>query len=156
MIVDRLENWERYSDSPAWKKAFAYLMELNADSEEVETVLEPDRSLFARVMSYPTRTPAEAVLEAHRQYLDIQMAIVNSEAIGWHPIGSLKTKDPYDAEKDVEFFEHPASEPARVNVHPGTFVVLFPEDAHMPQLQSGLAPETVKKVVVKMRVELFR
>ncbi len=155
MIVDRIDNWERYSKSPAWKKAFDFLKQLDANSEEVETLLHPDGSLLARVMSYPTRSPKEAVLEAHRKYIDIQMAIENSEAIGWYPVSDLKSKDPYDAGKDVEFFHPPASEIARVNVYPGTFVTLFPEDAHMPQLTTDNDPVVVKKVVIKIALDLF-
>ncbi|MCA9431493.1 MAG: YhcH/YjgK/YiaL family protein [Candidatus Omnitrophica bacterium] len=155
MIVDRIENWTRYSKSPAWEKAFLFLEKLDKGSEEGETLLEPDGSLLARVMSYPTRKEEEAVLEAHRRYIDIQMAIDSSEAIGWYPTGDLETKDPYDSEKDVEFFNPPSKEVGRIDVHPGTFVVLFPEDAHMPQLMTGSEPETVKKVVIKMRVDLF-
>ena len=155
MIVDRIENWARYSSSPAWEKAFKFLQGLDVDSEETETLLEADGSLLARVMSYPTRPPEDAVLEAHRQFIDIQMALHNSEAIAWFPAEDLETRDPYDAEKDVEFFHPPAQEVARVDVFPGTFVVLFPEDAHMPQLITGEEPVTVKKVVIKMRTDLF-
>jgi len=155
MIVDRIENWNRYSNSPAWEKAFRFLEELDAGAKEGETLLEPDGDLLARVMSYDTREPKDAVLEAHRRFIDIQMAITNSEAIGWYPTGDLQTKDPYDAEKDVEFFHPPAEEAGRINVHPGTFVVLFPEDAHMPQLMTGSAPENVKKVVIKMKVDAY-
>ena len=155
MIVDRIENWARYSKSRAWKKAFAFLQGLNADSEEAEALLEPDGSLLARVMSYPTRGPGECVLEAHRRFIDIQMTLANSEAIAWYPVEDLETKDPYDAEKDFEFFHPPKTEIARANVFPGTFVTLFPEDAHMPQLMTVESPETVKKVVIKMRLDLF-
>lgn len=156
MIVDRIENWSRYSNSPAWQEAFRFLEKLNANSEEGETQLgQGDGRLLARVMSYPTRKPAEAVLEAHRRFIDIQMVLDKSEAIGWYPLEDLQSKDPYDTEKDVEFFQHPSIETGRIDVHPGTFVVLFPEDAHMPQLMTGAAPETIKKVVVKMSVDLY-
>jgi YhcH/YjgK/YiaL family protein len=77
------------------------------------------------------------------------------EVNGWFPVAGLEVKTPYDPEKDVEFYHRPGAGPARVNVSPGTFVVLFPWDAHMPQLAVEGVPTTVKKVVVKIRAGLF-
>jgi lipoprotein-releasing system ATP-binding protein len=40
MIVDRIENWRRYFNNPAWQKAFDYLASLTPDSEEQKTELD--------------------------------------------------------------------------------------------------------------------
>jgi YhcH/YjgK/YiaL family protein len=40
-------------------------------------------------------------------------------------------------------------------LHPGDFVVFFPEDAHMPCLMTGNSPQPVKKIVTKLAVELL-
>ncbi len=35
MIVDRIDNWNLYSNSPTWMKAFDFLKQLAVSSEEV-------------------------------------------------------------------------------------------------------------------------
>jgi len=153
MIVDRIEHWREYLEGSAWQAAFAYLEGLTPDAEEGEVKLQGD-DIVARVMSYETRGVEQAVLEAHRTYIDIQTPLDGSEAIEWFPQKGLTVKTPYDAADDVEFYERPGPAPARVDVYPGTFVLLFPGDAHMPQLMTGDRPDMVKKVVVKFSVRL--
>lgn len=155
MIVGRLDSWQESFDGPIWSSAFKHLAGLKPDSLEEDIVLS-EEGLLVRVMSYPTRYPEEAVLEAHDKHIDIQTALVNSEGIDWFPRGQLQTKTPYDTEKDVIFFHRPPAAPARISVYPGTFVVLFPQDAHMPRLVTGSEPEVVKKAVVKVPLHLVK
>lgn len=155
MIVERLENWENYfSSGTDWKCVFDFLKTLHPGAEEKEYPLQGN-DIFARVMSYETRTPDTAVLEAHRKYIDIQMMIRGTECIKWFPVNDLKVRIPYDTTKDVEFYQRPLYCPAHVNLCPEIFIALFPHDAHMTQLMSGNIPQIVKKVVVKVRKELF-
>ncbi len=157
MIVDQIENWEAYPFGSAWTQAFAYLADLNAGSEEGEYPIDGD-AVFARIMSYETKreTDEDAILEAHRKFVDIQMALVGSERIARYPAKSLEPKGAYDDERDVQFFnfEHPAD--TQASVFPGTFVCLLPNDAHMPQLKTGSETERIKKVVVKLAIERLR
>ncbi len=106
-------------------------------------------------MGYETIPEELAVLEAHRRYVDIQATLVNSERIAWCPVNGLIPKDGYDAERDVTFFNIPDSMPTQAVVHPGIFVALFPEDAHMPKLIAG-SSQRVRKVVVKFHVDLLK
>lgn len=156
MIVDRIDNWKKYPLGPAWEKAFAFLADLEPSAPEAETKIDGD-GLFARVMSYETReeTSSDAVLEAHRRYVDIQMALIGSERIAWYPTSSLQAKGPYDDEKDVQFFVCESPADIQVSVCPGTFACLFPQDAHMPQLKTNGRGGEVKKVVVKVALDLL-
>jgi len=149
MIIDLLENAGQYPLGPGWTKAFDFLKSTNASTPDGEYPIDGDK-IFARVMSYPTRNEAEAVLESHELYADIQMTIEGAEGIRWIPSTQLQVKDPYDADKDVTFYHHPSSLPARVDNLPGWFTFLLPQDAHMPQLTVGPSSQTVKKVVVKV------
>ncbi len=151
MIVDHIENWRAYDFGAAWVKAFTYLGGLNAESEEGEFPIDGE-TVFARVMSYDTKqeTDADAVLEAHRTYVDIQMTLEGSERIACYPAHTLDSKGGYQAERDVEFFTYEKSADIQISVFPGTFACLLPQDAHMPQLVTGTEPSRVKKVVVKI------
>jgi YhcH/YjgK/YiaL family protein len=154
MIVGRLAHWrERLAGSAAWRTAFEALERLDGSAPEGETRLDGD-DVYLRVMSYATlAADAEGThLEAHRRYVDIQMTLEGGERIDWFPVETLDPKAPYDEARDVQWLRWPGPAPASVDVLPGTFVVLFPEDAHMPKLATGRGDAWVKKVVVKVRL----
>jgi YhcH/YjgK/YiaL family protein len=154
MIIDTLDNWRFYPFGPAWQTAFEFLASLTPGTANGEYPLQ-DEQIFARVMSYPTQLPETAVLEAHRRYIDIQTTLVGAEGIEWFPAPSLAIKTAYDPANDVVLYHRPGPAPARVDVFPGTFVLLFPHDAHMPGLMVGGKAEEIKKVVVKVAVDLL-
>ena len=52
-----------------------------------------------------TKPPECLPFEAHRRYIDIQFVVAGQEAIRFAPASAMKTTEPYDAAKDVEFFE---------------------------------------------------
>ena len=154
MIIDRLDNWDSYFVGDAGNKVLEFLMSLTPDTDEGEYHLQGDE-IFARVMSYETRHPEAAVLEAHRKYVDIQTVLDGAEGFEWFPTDGLSADIPYDESKDAEFYKRPHSGPARVDLCPGIFVVFFPQDAHMPSLVVGDAVKLIKKVVVKVNIELW-
>jgi len=155
MILDRLENWTNYPLGQAWKTVFHYLSSLAADTPPGEYPLQGE-DIFARVMDYATKEPEAAVLEAHRQYVDVQTVLRGAEGMEWFPVQGLSVATSYDGGRDVEFYRRPAPGPARVHVAPGLFVVLFPQDAHMFALIAGDAPAEIRKVVVKVRIDLLK
>ncbi|NCP77607.1 MAG: DUF386 domain-containing protein [Desulfuromonadales bacterium] len=154
MIVDNMEKWGTYFSGQAWNAVADFLATLNENSAEGEYPIIGDL-IFARVMTYETKSWGEAAFEAHRNYIDIQVVLSGAEGIAWHSAKELDVIKPYHSETDVEFYVTPKTSPARVDVHPGIFVALFPHDAHMPQLKVDGTPERVKKVVVKVRKHIF-
>ena len=90
----------------------------------------------------------ELLLEEDVEHIDIQVLLKGRERIGWLPRAQCQEPQaPYDKEKDVIFFEDtPAS---YVDLVPGDFVILYPEDAHAPLIGGGGA---VSKLVVKIRL----
>jgi len=43
---------------------------------------------------------------------------------------------------------------AGINMCPGIFAALWPEDAHMPRIMTGEKSELIKKYVFKIRIDL--
>ena len=154
MIVDRLHHYTSYPFGKAWQLAFDFLLSLKPDAEEKKYPLL-GADLFAIVMSYETCGPETAEIEAHRKYLDIQMVITGEEGIGWRQADELEIDTPYDAVKDAELYKHPKQGLLRVDLFPGNFMALFPNDAHMPSLMTKQIPVFTKKVVVKMGMHLL-
>ena len=149
-----MTDWSGYHFGEAWGKAFAFLGSLPSDAAEGRYEIDGDR-IFAMVMSYETRQPKDAVLEAHRRYVDIQAVLIGSEGCEWFPVQGLVTGVPYSDEKDAEFFQRPNAGPVRIAISPGLFVAFFPRDAHMPGLVMDGNPQQIKKVVVKISVDLL-
>ena len=148
MIIDRLENAERYFGLNAgFAAAFAFLR--NDKLEDLANgrhVIEGER-LYASIMREQGRDKSQTRLEAHRKYIDIQVPINRHESMGWKARAACaKHSVPYDSGKDVEFFEGSAD--SWVVVNPGEFAVFCPEDVHAPLLGSG----EIHKVVVKVAV----
>ncbi len=154
MILDRLENYTRYFASKEARLAFDYLLALCPDTPDGDYPIRGE-DIYARVMSYETRSVEAAKLEAHRRYIDIQTALVGAEGIEWVPLHGLEPRAPYDEIKDVQHFVRPGKDLCRINVFPGTFALFLPEDAHMPQLIVGPKAAQIKKAVIKIKVELL-
>ena len=154
MILDCLENWSQYPLGAAWERAFEFLMRVKPDAEEGRHPLQGE-DLYALVASSQTRPAQEARLEAHREYVDIHAPLSGVDRIEWAPTEGLVVDKPYDASNDAVLFARPQQAVRCVDITPGLFVAFFPQDAHAPQLMVGDAPETVKKVVVKIRMELL-
>ena len=131
MIHDRLENWTQYFNFTPWRYVFEYLDSLSDASEESSHVSLLGNDIYATIMSYYTCLPEKSLLETHDEYIDIQMSLLNSEAINWFPRQSLEIKKPYDPKQDRTLYQNPVIAPVRVNNFPGFFTVLYPEDAHM-------------------------
>lgn len=152
MILDRIENRSLYPFGSAWDAAFNFLKTVTPETECGKTFLDGDR-LFVIVDSYETKARDAAKLETHRKYVDIQVMISGEESHEVFPKNELTVSEPYNPERDAEFYRIPETFRTRVNLHSGDFAVYFPEDGHMPCLMSGSRPEKIKKVVVKIAVD---
>lgn len=155
MIIDKLENFNMYNFGEAWKVAFEFLSSLTPDSEDKKYHIQGD-NIFAIVMSYKTTLPQTAILESHRNYVDIQTVIVGAECFECSFRDDLTVSVPYDKSKDIELYKRIIPGHTRVNVIPGIFVMLYPHDAHMAGLMINEQEKIVKKVVVKIKTELLR
>lgn len=154
MILDLLENWTTYLGLPAWRQAMEFAAGLGPDAAEGDYAIS-GRDIWARVAGYSTLPLADAVLEAHREYVDIQSPLLGEELQGCHPVGGLRPRTAYDPADDVLFFDHPAALATTWLLRPGMFTAFFPQDAHLTKGQVG-APARVRKVVVKVRAALLR
>ncbi|MFA5462166.1 MAG: YhcH/YjgK/YiaL family protein [Sulfurimonas sp.] len=154
MIVDKLENSHKYPFGEAWKKAFEFLNSLSSETEDGKYEIQGE-DIYAIVMSYETILRSDAMLESHKKYTDIQATLRGVEGFECHYRDSLIVRDPYDAQKDIEFYETEARAHSLLNISVGYFAMFFPHDAHMPCLAVGIKKEHIKKVVIKIKTELL-
>jgi biofilm protein TabA len=109
--------------------------------------IDGDR-VFALVSSYEPKPLSAGKWEAHRRYLDLQYVATGVERFGIVPIDRLDSGE-YIPEKDITWLTGSGD---FVTLGSGQFVIVWPGEAHMPGLDSGV-PGTVRKIVVKIAVE---
>lgn len=88
-------------------------------------------------------------LEAHNQYIDIQVPFSKTEKYGWAPRSLLKNPlAKYDELEDIQYFKDQYS--LTYDLKPENFVIFFPEDAHAPCLREG----SIIKLVIKVNTKI--
>ena len=97
-----------------------------------------------------SKLPENCRLEAHRNFIDIQLIIKGEESMGWMPLEAAIPQDTFHTEKDVGYFA-PSQEITFFRVGAGDFAVFFPWDVHCPDVCIG-APAERWKAVIKVPV----
>jgi YhcH/YjgK/YiaL family protein len=148
VILDRLDQADRYTSLHLdFAPAIAFLRTQRLDRLPLQRIEISGQSLYAMVSKNPARKRSEARLEAHRKHIDIQYLIDGMEEMGWKSRARCQKREAeYDAEKDVELFADAPD--TYITVHPGAFVIFFPDDAHAPLIGSGEPHKIVIKVAL--------
>lgn len=149
MIFTLSEHADRYAElHPLLGEAFAALRSFDLTTPDGKIELRGD-DLFLNVERYTTQPAEDRRFESHRAYLDVQTIFTGRESIYVEPIERLDVTEPFDAERDVAFYTGPHE--TRLDLQPGDFAILFPEDGHKPVCECG-GPSEVLKVVAKVRI----
>jgi biofilm protein TabA len=149
MIFSSISQSSRYAALHSlFPRAFDYIRDtdLNALAPGVYQII--NKQLFVIVEVADVRTRAEAKLEAHRKYIDIQLVLEGLDEMGWKPLSDChQPLDEHNAERDIRFFgDAPV---AWIAVPPEHFCIFFPEDAHAPLVSMG----AIRKVIFKIAVD---
>lgn len=155
MIADSLENIPLYKYGEALEKAVAFVRTLDKNTPDGRQEL--GNKMYANVMTYTTREEAVTFLEIHKKYVDLQVVIEGCEALCACEKSSLDVQEEYKEEEDYAFLT-PAEERkplSRLELVPGTFALFFPQDAHIGQRAGKGGCMPIKKVVVKIPLELM-
>lgn len=149
MIIDLLANAHRYEGlGPTIQRGFDFLRRADLAALAPGIHELDGRAFYVNVQAFTTRLLAEGRWEAHRRYIDLHYVFAGCERIGYAPAGSL-TPGAYDAGSD--FMSLAGAAGGLLPVRSGTFMLLWPGEAHMP----GVAvedPAPIRKVVVKIAV----
>lgn len=150
MIFDSLANAARYQGICAGiDRVLAEAAAYTADNFPKERRVLDGDALYMNFANYETHAAETACFEAHRKYADVMVMIEGEETIYVKNTAALShiTKE-YDAEGDYLLADLDADATA-VRLPAGSFVVLFPQDAHAPGCDAdGKAP--VKKIIGKV------
>ena len=98
-------------------------------------------------MDYRTKPASEGVWEAHRRYIDLQYVVSGVARMGYAHLAAL-VAGPYTQEQDYLFLKGSGD---FVLMPAGTFIILWPQDAHIPGTNVDQALP-VRKVVIKVQL----
>ena len=103
-------------------------------------------NVFVNVMDAAYHTLEDGKFEAHHTYADIQISLTGDELIGWLPMARFED---WDAAEETKLFEETPEPDALLPMKKGTFVLMFPQDAHAPGIGEGKGRKAVAKVLMK-------
>lgn len=149
MVKDVLTLASRYSAlGPRIDRALAHACESSLmDWADGEYPIDGTRVRLL-VQRYQTKPLDEGRWEAHRRHIDLQLVIAGEERIGVAPLETLAA-EPYDDARDLLWLSGTGD---MVTMRPGDFVLLWPEDAHMPGVRVD-GPVAVTKAVYKIALD---
>lgn len=149
MITDTFQEGTKYSGlHPLFRQAFEFLLSVDIRQLVVgkNTVADGLTAIYQRHPGI-SKEQSCAEFECHNDHIDIQVCLSGSETFGWKPRGDCKQPNgPFTPEKDLQLF---LDEPDTFfQLHPGQFVIFFPEDVHAPGISAG----EIHKIVMKVKI----
>lgn len=148
MIVSNLQNSHRVESlHPMFKRLFDYVKThdlLHAELGRIE--IEGD-ALFINNVNPECVSAEKQVLEVHRDYIDVHILLEGAERIGWKAIEDVTDESkPYEKEGDCALYADAPT--AFVDLLPGQFMIVYPEDPHAPVIGNG----KIRKLIAKVKL----
>lgn len=152
MIIDSIQQFEAYASvNKHFGKVISFLVSNNL------TTMSPGRypvdgdDVFLTLSENDLKAPVDAKLEAHQEYIDIQIVLSGAEAFGWKPSRDCETiRTAYNPEKDILFYNDAPD--TYFTLKENQFVIFFPADAHAPLVNPNPDEKArVVKAIFKVR-----
>ena len=148
MIFDSIQNKENYKEDTKIYQALCYLENIKSWEEALPNTVVQKDCIFANPVSFISREEKDCMYEAHQKYIDLHYIVEGVERIATADVSSLQIQIPFSEEKDIGFYQ--GDESGSYLLKLGEFMVCFPSDAHKVAMMDR-SPETVKKIVVKIK-----
>lgn len=158
MIYDDFANFDRYNAvAPSiWGKVKEFIADaLKKGSLEAGRYEISGSQCFVNAAVYDTKTLDSTKLEAHKEYLDIQMTLSGAERIACHDIDGMTVVAPYSQEKDIAFYDMTMDEVTDLVISSSRFAVFYPGEGHLPGCDTAKGREAVNKIIVKIHRSLL-
>ncbi|SDH78955.1 YhcH/YjgK/YiaL family protein [Bacteroides ovatus] len=148
MIVSNLVNSQRVEGlHPLFKILFDYVKShdlLHADLGRIE--IDGDR-LFINNVNPECVAAEKQVLELHHDYIDVHILLQGMERVGWKAVEDLQSEtQAYSKDGDCALYSDVPT--TYVDLLPGQFVIVYPEDPHAPVIGQG----KIRKLIAKVKI----
>lgn len=148
MIVSNLQNSERIESlHPLFKQLFDYVKTHDLLHTECGRIELAGDDLFINNVNPTCVSASDQVLEVHRDYIDVHILLEGKERIGWKAIEDVTDlKQAYQKEGDCALYSDTPT--SFVDLLPGQFLIVFPEDPHAPVIGEG----KIRKLIGKVKI----
>lgn len=148
MIVSNLQNSQRVEGlHPLFKPLFDYVKSHDLLHTELGRIEIKGDELFINNVNPECVAAEKQVLEVHRAYIDVHILLEGAERIGWKAIEDLTSETkPYEEEGDCALYSDVPT--AFVDLLPGQFMIVYPEDPHAPVIGQG----KIRKLIAKVKL----
>lgn len=146
MVIDTLENLEKYvSLNPLFKDVVDFIKSNDLNALETGKHEIKGSDLFVNIQNAKGKSKEKAVLETHKQMIDIQIPLSSAETYGYTPLCCLPEAE-YNEVKDITKYEGAAD--TYITCKPGEFAIFFPQDGHAPCITDA---EEIRKAIFKVK-----
>lgn len=148
MIVSNLQNSERIESlHPLFKQLFDYVKTHDLLHTECGRIELAGDDLFINNVNPTCISASDQVLEVHRDYIDVHILLEGKERIGWKALEDVTDlKQAYQKEGDCALYSDTPT--SFVDLLPGQFLIVFPEDPHAPLIGEG----KIRKLIGKVKI----
>ena len=151
MIFDTIKNMDYYVKMmPELEQIQKFIEDYTKGEMKMERIDLDGDNLFVSPATYFPKEHEGAEYESHIKYADVQVVLKGREYIGVAPLEDCTVTKPFTDGGDIAFYT--SEKGSLCLVEAGYFLVLYPQDAHMPclKVEDG---EEVTKLVFKVRIE---
>lgn len=148
MIVSNVQNSSRIEMlHPQFKTLFDYIKSHDLLHAELGRIDIDGDNLFILNINPECVAAEKQLLEVHRIYIDVHILLEGSERIGWKAIEDVDHGvKPYDEDGDCALYDDQST--TWVDLKPGQFMIVYPEDPHAPVIGEG----KIRKLIAKIKL----
>ncbi len=149
MITDKLKNISIYNKIIPIE-ALDFIESLDCGTTISKYTLSD--KVYANIETYNTKQALNGKFESHNNYIDIQILLSGEEYIYYRSIEGLKILEKYNEQKDITFYSNDIVDSEKVKLDGTNFMLIYPHEAHAPQISVSDSDKKVLKVVIKVKV----
>ena len=128
-----------------YKAALKFIAENDLGAMENGKHIIDGDNLFVNIVDSDLKTPAQARLEVHDVYIDIQVPLSKAESYGVKPRSEAKGPEgEFNTEKDILFYTD--KDWQTITVDKGQPITFDPDTAHAPLIGEGKIHKAIFKV----------
>lgn len=148
MIVSNLQNSQRIEKLHSlFGLLFDYVKTHDLLHAELGRIEIDGDNLFINNVFPECVEREKQVLELHRDYIDVHILLEGKETIGWKAIEDLTSEvKPYEKDGDCALYSDVPT--TFVDLLPGQFAIVYPEDPHAPVIGQG----KIRKLIAKVKL----
>ena len=153
MIIDRIENIDRYKGDPKLYRALKWMADVTLDNFPTEKVwVDGDEFLTSKLffipIKYQTKPIENCPIEAHEVRADIHYIMEGREGIEIADVRSMTCKGEFGA-NEFDYGEFEGETDGRLYLNPGWFAAIYPGEAHRVSIMED-EQKPVTKILAKM------